>query len=66
MVTQVGYSVAGRMRGQVSLCVVCTWHVDSRSAGFLVEPQNQGRRFVSGMASKPLGRFSPVWPQNRW
>jgi hypothetical protein len=44
----------------------------------LVEPQNQGRRFVSGLASKPLGwfvsglaskplrRFSPVWPQNRW
>jgi hypothetical protein len=23
-------------------------------------------RFVSGLASKPLGRFSPVWPQNRW
>jgi hypothetical protein len=29
-----------------------------RSAGFLVEPQNQGRRFVSGLASKPLGWFS--------
>jgi hypothetical protein len=27
------------------------------SAGFLVEPQNHGRRFVSGLASKPLGRF---------
>jgi hypothetical protein len=24
---------------------------------FLVEPQNQGRWFVSGLASKPLGRF---------
>jgi hypothetical protein len=23
----------------------------------LVEPQNQGRRFLSGLASKPLGRF---------
>jgi hypothetical protein len=32
----------------------------------LVEPQNQGERFVSGLASKPLGRFSPVWFQNRW
>jgi hypothetical protein len=21
---------------------------------------------VSGLASKPLGRFSSVWPQNRW
>jgi hypothetical protein len=38
----------------------------TRSADFLVEPQNQGLRFVSGLASKPLGRFSPVWPQNRW
>jgi hypothetical protein len=25
--------------------------------GFLVKPQNQGRRFVSGLASKPLGQF---------
>jgi hypothetical protein len=24
---------------------------------FLVWPQNQGRRFVSGLASKPLGQF---------
>jgi hypothetical protein len=23
----------------------------------LVEPQNQGRRFVSGLTSKPLGQF---------
>jgi hypothetical protein len=23
-------------------------------------------RFVSGLASKPLGRFFPVWTQNRW
>jgi hypothetical protein len=29
----------------------------SHRSGFLVEPQNQGRRFVSGLASKPLGRF---------
>jgi hypothetical protein len=28
--------------------------VETRSAGFLVEPQNQGRRFVSGLASKPV------------
>jgi hypothetical protein len=27
--------------------------VETRKAGFLVEPQNQGRRFVSGLASKP-------------
>jgi hypothetical protein len=28
--------------------------VETRSAGFLVEPQNQGRAFVSGLASKPV------------
>jgi hypothetical protein len=38
-------------------CVICTVHMEMRSAGFLVEPQNQGRRFVSGLASKLLGLF---------
>jgi hypothetical protein len=66
MVAQAGYSVVGRSRGRVALCAVCTWHVETRSAGFLVEPQNQGRRFVSGLASKPLKRFSLVRPQNQW
>jgi hypothetical protein len=28
--------------GRVALCVVYTVHVEMRSAGFLVEPQNQG------------------------
>jgi hypothetical protein len=42
MVAQVGYSVAGRSRGRVAPCAVCTWHMETRSAGFLVEPQNQG------------------------
>jgi hypothetical protein len=60
MVAQVGYSVAGRSRGRVAPCAVCTWHVETRSAGFLVEPQNQGRWFVSGLASKPLRRFLAV------
>jgi hypothetical protein len=66
------------MGDQVMLCAVYTVHVETRSTGFLVEPQNQGRRFVSGLASKPLGRFvcglaskplgwfSSVWAQNRW
>jgi hypothetical protein len=57
MVTQVGYSVAGRSRGQMALYAVCTVHVETRSVGFLVEPQNQHRRFVSGLTSKPLGWF---------
>jgi hypothetical protein len=52
--TQVVYLVAGRSRGPVTLCVVCTVHKEMRSVGFLVEPQNQSRRFVSGLASKPL------------
>jgi hypothetical protein len=59
MVAQVGYSVAGLSRGRVAPCVVCTWHVETRSVGFMVEPQNQGRRFVSGLAAKQLGWFSP-------
>jgi hypothetical protein len=57
MVAQVEYSVAGRSRGRVTPCAVCTWHVETGSAGFLVEPQNQGRQFMSGLALKPLGRF---------
>jgi hypothetical protein len=38
MVAQVGYSVAGRSRGRVVPCAACTWHVETRSVGFLVEP----------------------------
>jgi hypothetical protein len=48
MVAQVEYSMAGRSRGQVALCAICIVHVETRSAGFLVEPQNQGLQFVSG------------------
>jgi hypothetical protein len=55
MIAQVGYSVVGRSGGQVMLCVICTVHKEMRSVCFLVEPQNQGRRFVSGLASKSLG-----------
>jgi hypothetical protein len=42
---QVRYSVAGRSGGRVTLFVVCTVHKETMSTGFLVEPQNQGRRF---------------------
>jgi hypothetical protein len=78
MIAPVGSSMAGRSRGRVAPCAVCTVHVETRSSCFLVEPQNQGRRFVSGLASKPLGwflavwhqnllrQFSLVWPQNQW
>jgi hypothetical protein len=57
MVTQVEYSVAKRSRGRVTPYAVCTVHVETRSTDFLVESQNQGRRFVSGLASKLLKRF---------
>jgi hypothetical protein len=57
MFSQVGYSVTGRSRGRVASCAVCIVHVETRSASFLVEPQNKGRRFVSGLTSKPLGWF---------
>jgi hypothetical protein len=55
MVLRVEYSVVERSRGWVTLCAVCIMHKETRSVGFLVEPQNQGRRFVNGLASKPLG-----------
>jgi hypothetical protein len=41
----------------VTLCVVCITHVEMRSTSFLIEPQTQGRWFVNGLVSKPLGRF---------
>ncbi len=51
---KVEYSVARRLRVRVMLCMVGTVHEETRSVGFLVWLQNQGRRF-------PL-----VWPQNWW
>jgi hypothetical protein len=60
MVTQIGYSVAGRSRDRVMLCVVYTMHKEMTSVGFLVEPQSQGRWLIIGLASKPLGRFLPA------
>jgi hypothetical protein len=57
MITHVGYSMIGRSRGRVAPCVVCTVHVEMMSVSFLVEPQNQGRWFVSGLTSKSLRRF---------
>jgi hypothetical protein len=42
MVARVGYLVAELSGGSVTLCAVCTVHVEARSMGFFVEPQNQG------------------------
>jgi hypothetical protein len=63
---QVRYLMAGQSGDQVTPCAVYTMHEETRSASFLVEPQNQGQRFVSDLALKPVGGFLPVWPQNRW
>jgi hypothetical protein len=59
MVAQVGYSVAGMSRGRVVPCVVCTWHVETRSVSFLVEPQNQGGGGFPGLGLK-TGSFGLV------
>jgi hypothetical protein len=57
MVAQVRYSVAGQSGGRLTPCAVCNVHVETRSACFLVESQNQGRQFDSSLASKSLGQF---------
>jgi hypothetical protein len=61
MVTQVGYSVVGRSRGRVTPCEVCTWHVETRSAGFLVEPQNQGGGGFPGLGLKTGSSGLVIW-----
>jgi hypothetical protein len=78
MVAQVGYSVAGRSRGRVAPCAVCTWHMETRSACFLVEPQNQGgggfpslglKTGSSGLviwASKSPRRFLGLGLKTKW
>jgi hypothetical protein len=57
VVAKVRYSVVGGSGCWVTSCAVYTMHVEIRSTCFLVEPQNPGQRFVSGLASQPLGRF---------
>jgi hypothetical protein len=42
----------------------CTWIRGARVPWLILK--SKVRRFVSGLASKPLRRFLPVWPQNRW
>jgi hypothetical protein len=66
MIAQVGYSVTGRSRGRVTLCAVYTVYVEMRSAGFLVEPQNQSRWFCEwfGLKTTRTG-FHRFRPQNR-
>jgi hypothetical protein len=61
MVAQVGYSMAGRSRGRVAPCAVCTWHVETRSAGFLIEPQNQGGGGFPGLGLKTGSSGLVIW-----
>jgi hypothetical protein len=61
MVAQVGYSVAGRSRDRVAPCAVCTWHVETRSAGFLVEPQNQGGGGFPSLGLKISSSGLVIW-----
>jgi hypothetical protein len=62
MVAHVEYSVAGRSRGRVAPCVVCTWHMETRSASFLVEPQNQGGEGFPGFDLKTGSSGLVIWP----
>jgi hypothetical protein len=61
MVAQVGYSVTRRSRGRVAPCAVCTWYVETRSAGFLVEPQNQGGGVFPGLGLKTGSSGLVIW-----
>jgi hypothetical protein len=61
MVAQVGYSVAGRSRDRVAPCAVCTWHVKTRGAGFLIEPQNQGGGRFSCLGLKTGSSGLVIW-----
>jgi hypothetical protein len=78
MVAQIGYLVAGRSRRRVAPCAACTWHVETRSASFLVEPQNQGGGGFPGLdlktgsyglviwGSKSLRRFLGLGLKTKW
>jgi hypothetical protein len=62
--TLVGYSVAGRSGDWMTLCAIYTVHEETKSMSFFVWPRNQGRRFVGGLSSKPLGYVSRFGSQN--
>jgi hypothetical protein len=61
MVAQVGYFVAGRSRGRMAPCAVCTWHVETRRVGFLVEPQNQGGGRFPSLGLKTDSSGLVIW-----
>jgi hypothetical protein len=73
---QVRYSMVERSRGRVTPCAVCTMHKETRSVGFSVWPQNQGRRVswfglqnwqlrFGDLSLKITAMFSWFEPQNQ-
>jgi hypothetical protein len=65
MVAQIGYSVAERSRGQVTLCAVCTMHVETRSGEWF--DLKTIRTVFAGLTLKPVVMVSHRFgPQNRW
>jgi hypothetical protein len=58
--TQVGYSMAERLGCRMTSCVIYIMHNETRSASFLVEPQNQDQRiFLFGHQNRQL-RFGDL------
>jgi hypothetical protein len=58
--TQVGYSMAERLGCRMTSCVIYIMHNETRSASFLVEPQNQDQRiFLFGPQNRQL-RFGDL------
>jgi hypothetical protein len=51
----------GRSRGRVAPCAICTGHVETRSAGFLVEPQNQGGGGFPSLCLKTGSSGLVIW-----
>jgi hypothetical protein len=47
-------------------CAVCTVYVETRSAGFLVEPQNHWDDLSVVWPQNHWDGLSVVWPQNHW
>jgi hypothetical protein len=47
--------------GRVAPSAVCTWHVETRSTSFLVEPQNQGGGGFPGLGLKTGSSGLVIW-----
>jgi hypothetical protein len=62
---QVRYSVTGRSRGQMTLCVVCTVHKETTSWWFLGSATNPSSTVSPSMATKlAASGFFQFVPQN--